>query len=192
MDAADARPEDVAGVKRVALVVGDDLDVSFEHDVRLLERMVVGMGDGSRLVGDHEHRLQLGIEALVDEHLHGDAAVGECRGCHARGDRRLVDGRALLQPVDVHVARAEQEQVAVTRVADIERQRVGVGGRPEEEGVRRPARPAGTRRQHLDPAGRRPRCARHAARRPGIAPQAPGFSRTAVSVEKEDGSPSKT
>ena len=95
VDAADAGPEDVAGPKRVALAVGDDVDLALEHVVRLLERMVVRVRDRAGLVADHEHRLQLRVEPLVHEHLHGDAAVGERGGRHARRDLGLVDPGAL-------------------------------------------------------------------------------------------------
>ncbi len=93
VDAADAGPEDVARPKRVAVAVGDDVDLALEHEVRLLEGMVVRVRDRAGLVGDHEHRVQLRVEPLVDEHLHRDAAVGERRGRHARGDRRRADAR---------------------------------------------------------------------------------------------------
>ena len=38
------------GAQRLALAVGDGLDLALEHVVRLLERMVVGMCDAARLV----------------------------------------------------------------------------------------------------------------------------------------------
>jgi hypothetical protein len=152
VDAADARPEDIAGSERVPDAVGDDVDLSLEHHVRLFERMVVGVSNRARLVADHEHRLELGVESLVNEHLDGDAAVGEGGGRHARRDRRRVDGRTTLQPVDVHVVRPEQEQVAVPRVANVERKRLRVGRRPDEERVGWLAGTTWTGRRHLDPA----------------------------------------
>ncbi len=154
VDAADAGPEDVAGPERVALPVRDDLDLAVEHEIRLLERMVVRVRHGAGLVEDHEHRLELRIEALVDEHLDRDAAVGEGRRRHAGRHRRRVDGGALLEPVDVHVVRPEQEEMAIPRIADVERRRLGVGRRAHEERVRRLIRIARPRRGHLDPAGR--------------------------------------
>jgi hypothetical protein len=75
--AACSRPEHVARPKRVAIAVRDDVDLAVEHVVRLLERVVVRVGSRSRLVVDHEHRVQLRVEPLVHEHLHLDAAVGE-------------------------------------------------------------------------------------------------------------------
>ncbi len=36
------------GTERVALAVGDDLDLALEHVVRLLEGMVVGLRDARR------------------------------------------------------------------------------------------------------------------------------------------------
>ena len=91
VDAAGRGPEEVARPQRVAVAVRDDVDLSLEHVVRLLERMVVRMRDRAGLVVDHEHRVQLRVEPLVDEHLHGDAAVGEHGRRHARGDGRRAD-----------------------------------------------------------------------------------------------------
>ena len=46
------------------------LDLAGEEEVRLLERVVVGLRRAARLVVDGEHRQQVGAEDLVDEHLH--------------------------------------------------------------------------------------------------------------------------
>ena len=119
-----ARPEDVARPERVAVAVRDDVDLSFEDVVRLLERVVVRVGAGSRLVVDHEHRVELRVEPLVDEHLHGDPAVGEDGGRHAPGHGRRTHRLALLQEIEVHLAVREQEEVVVPRVAGVERDRV--------------------------------------------------------------------
>src|SRR5690349_23600047 len=56
------------------------------HDA--LPILVVRVRDRSGLVGDHEHRVQLRVEALVHQHLHRDAAVEEGRRRHARRDRK--------------------------------------------------------------------------------------------------------
>ncbi len=154
VDGADPGPEDVARAERVARAVRDDIDFALEHEIRLLERMVVWVCDRAGLVSDHEHRLQLRFESLVYQHLHGDAAVRERGGGHAGGDRRLVDRHPALQAVDVHVARAEEEEVAVPRVADVELHRRRVRRGVDEERVRRLRRPTRPRRRHLDPAGR--------------------------------------
>src|SRR5581483_63860 len=67
---------------------------------------------------------------------------------------RLADRAAALEDVEVHLALAEEEEVAVARVAHVEGLRLAVGRRPEEEGVAPVcARP---RRRHLDPKCRRP------------------------------------
>ena len=44
--------------------------------------------DRAGLVADHDHRVQLRVEPLVDEHLHRDPAVGEGGRRHARRHRR--------------------------------------------------------------------------------------------------------
>ena len=107
------------------------------------------MRDGPRLVVDHEHRVQLRVEPLVDEHLDGDPAVGEGRGRHARRDGRRADRGSTLQAVEIHLALREQEEVAVTRVAHVER----TAARPPEPRRERTCRfhRAWPRRDHLDP-----------------------------------------
>ena len=149
MHAARCRPEEIAHPERMTVAVGDDVDLALEHVVGLLERMVMRVRDSSRLVVDHEHRVQLRVEPLVDEHLDGDAAVGERCGRHARRDGRRPDRGAALQSVDVHLAVREQEEIAVARVADVERRCLGLRGRPEKERVA----PIGarTRCDHLHP-----------------------------------------
>ena len=94
VDAADAGPEHVARLERVALAVGLGLDLAVEDDVGLFHRMVVRLGATTGLVLDHEDRVQLGIEALVDEHgrssLEGNveqalAAAQDGKACLRRG-----------------------------------------------------------------------------------------------------------
>ena len=123
--AAGPRPEGVARAKRVPVAVRDDVDLTVEHVVRLLERVVVGVRAGSRLVVDHEHRVELRVEPLVDEHLHGDPAVGEDGGRHAPRHGRRAHRLARLEAVEVHLAVREQEEVVVARVAHVERDRFG-------------------------------------------------------------------
>ena len=120
MDAADARPEHVAGAQEDRLAVGERLDLALEDVVRLLERMVVRLRDAAGLVLHHEHRVQHGAEPLVDEHLQRDAAVGEQRRGHARRDGGGVDGRAELAVLELHLAGVEAEERARARIADVE------------------------------------------------------------------------
>ena len=152
MDAAGRRPEDVAAPERVSVAVGDDVDLALEHVVRLLEGVVVRVRDRARLVVDHEHRVQLRVEPLVDEHLDRDAAVRENGGRHACGHGRRADSRAFPEHVEIHLPLAEQEEIAVARVAHVERLRRRVRRRTEEERVA----PVGARarRGHLDPPRR--------------------------------------
>ena len=97
----------------------------------------------------------MGVDSLVDEHLHGDAAVGEKRGRHARRDRRLVDRGAELQLVEVHLPVVEPEEIPIPRVTHVElgrrRQRRATDeiriGLAVTERTR-------LRRCHLDPGGR--------------------------------------
>src|SRR5207247_2645141 len=101
---------------------------------------------------DDEHRMQVRAESLVDEHLDGDAAVGQQRADHARRDRRLVGARAAVpRGLDVELAFPELEEVAAARVADVEQNGWGEWGRVDEEGVRRLFLAAWPRRRHLDP-----------------------------------------
>ena len=73
---------------------------------------------------------------------------------------------------------AEQEEVAVPRIADVERRRLGVGRRADEERVRAAA--SGPRgRGDVISIQRAVPSDRQACSMPtGIAPQAPGSSRT--------------
>ena len=122
--------------------------------------MVVGVRDAAGLVLDHEHRQEVRLEALVHEHLHGDAAVGEEGRRHAGGHGGLADGASLLQPVHVHLPLVEAEEMPAARVADVERARaVAERDLSREEGV------GGllvlvtrTGREHVEPAAR-PRAA---------------------------------
>ena len=98
--------------------------------------------------------VEMGVETLVDEHLHGDAAVGEKCGRHAGGDRRLVDGCALLEVVDVHLPVVQPEEVAVPRVTHVERSRRRERRSAEEVGVVAFAGAPWLWRSHVDP-GRR-------------------------------------
>ena len=131
--------------------------------------MVVRVRDRAGLVADHEHRVQLSVETLVDEHLHGDAAVEQCRGRHARRDRRRRRARPLATArSSVHVGGREVEQVAVARVAQVERRNGSMsGGGPRKNVSGGWSAPRGPRRRHLDPLANGPRCATRAARRPG-------------------------
>src|SRR5581483_914270 len=155
-------------------------DLALEQVIRLLERMVVRMRDRTGLVRHHEHRVQLRVEARVDEHLHGDAAVRERRRRHARGDGRRSDGRTALQPLEIHLALGEQEEVPVARVAHVERLGGRSGRRPEEERVAAVwARP---RRPHLDPAAAAAKGVRDAD---GNRAARAGLQRDAATVEVE-------
>ena len=60
------------------------LDLAREEEVRLLERMVVGLGSAADLVVDREHRHVIGAEGMIDEHLHRDPAVDQQGRVHAR------------------------------------------------------------------------------------------------------------
>ena len=91
------------------LVVGPRFDLAVHHVVRLFERVVVRMCVRVRLVLDHEHRVQRGVEPLVDEHLQRDAAVDEQRGGHARGHLRGVLLETGAHRVDVDVVLAHFE-----------------------------------------------------------------------------------
>ena len=93
------------------------------------------MGKRARLVIHHEHRVELRVETLVDEHLDRDAAVREERGRHARRHGRRAEYLGVLQPVDVHLAVGEEKEVAVPRVAYVERLRRRVRRGSEEERV---------------------------------------------------------
>jgi hypothetical protein len=136
VDAADAGPEGVARSEDVALGVGLRLDLSFEDHVRLHERVVLEMCHAAGPVFDHEHRVQLGVEALVDEHFHRDPAVREERRRHACRDGRLLDRGADLQPVEFHLAIVEAKQVPGTGVANLEGGGfVGIRRSPDEERV---------------------------------------------------------
>ncbi len=133
---------DVAGAERELVVVGGRDNLALEHVVALLERVVVGQRRAAGLVLDHEHRVQDGAQSLIDQHLHGDAAVGQQRRRHACRDRGRVDGRADLEVVDVHLPRAEPEQRARARIADVRLAAAGLRQRfPCPEGVRRPDGP---------------------------------------------------
>jgi hypothetical protein len=83
--------------------------------------VVVGLSDAAGLVLDQEHRVQHRSQARVDEHLHGDAAVGEERGGHAGGDRRRVDRGPDLEPVQLHLALGQAEERPRPRIADVGR-----------------------------------------------------------------------
>ena len=93
--------------------------------------------------------MELRIESLVHEHLHGDPAVGEDGSRHASRHGRRTHRLASLQEIEVHLAVPEQEEVVVARIAGVERGGGTVRRRSEEEGVA--AVGAGTRRGHLDP-----------------------------------------
>ena len=134
--------------------------------------MVVRVRDRTRLVVDHEHGVELSVEPLVDQHLDGDAAVGEDGRRHACRHGRSADGCTALEPVEIHLAFGEEEEVAVARVTDVERLGGQIGRRLQEEGVAR----VGTRprRGHLDPQPTAIRAEgmrhahRHAAARSGL------------------------
>ena len=83
------------GAERVRLAVELGLDLAREEDVGLLERVVVRLRRAADLVVDGEHRHVVGAERLVDEHLHGDPAVGEDRDVHAGG---LAAARRVRRP----------------------------------------------------------------------------------------------
>ena len=152
VNAPDARPEDVAGVKRELLAIGHRADLAFDHVVGLFEWVVVGLRDAARLVLDHEHLVEHGAEALVDQHLDRDPAVGQQCRRHARRHGWRIDSGADLEVVDVHLAGAQAEERARPRVSDIERRsavaaRHGLA-RPERVGLTGEAR---RRRVHGDP-----------------------------------------
>src|ERR671924_1102560 len=67
MHATGPGPEDITGPERVAVAVRDDVDLTIEDVVRLFEGMVVRVRARARLVVDHEHRVELRVEPLVDE-----------------------------------------------------------------------------------------------------------------------------
>jgi hypothetical protein len=146
--------------------------------------MVVRVRAGAGLVVDHEHRVELRVEALVDEHLHGDPAVREDGGRHASRHRRGADRLRVLQHLEVHLAVPEQEEVVVARVAGVERSRGAVGRRPEPERVA-PVRPR-PGRGHLDPP-RRARRAKRVRHPDGDRPACAGLERHAAPLEVEHG-----
>ena len=83
--------------------------------------MVVRLGDATVLVFDHEGRVEHRPEALVDEHLQRDPAVGEQRRRHARGDGGCVDRGAGLEVVELHLAFGEPEERPAPWVANVRR-----------------------------------------------------------------------
>ena len=96
VDAADAREHDVARAAACSAVPSSSASTSpREEHVRLLERVVVRLGRAADLVVDREHRHAVGAERLVDQHLHGDPAVGEDRDVHAGG---LPAARRVRRP----------------------------------------------------------------------------------------------
>ena len=114
--------------------------------------MVVRMRDAAGLVFHHEHRRELRVQPLIDQHFDRDAAVGQQRRRHARRDGRRVDPRAHPQVFEGSIAIVQLKQVPRSRVADVElfgllRVRRADGKRVVGRSVR-----ARLRRQHVDPA----------------------------------------
>ena len=189
---ADSRPEQVAGPQHVRLAVGGGFHLAIENEIRFLERMVVQVGDAARLVLHHEHRVELRIEPLIHQHLHGDAAVRQQRRRHAGRDGRRVHAGAPPQRVELDVAVVDPEQVPRSRVADIERP-IRVAWRRTEKNVSAGS-PASTRGcgasmsiQLARPRGTEPGV-RHAH---GDESARAGRQRERTAVKDQRGSPSR-
>ena len=114
-----SRPEDVTGMQHQQLTVDQRVNLSFDEDVGLLERVVVWMGDGRGLVIDHEHGVELGAALLVDQHLHTDAAVRQECGGHAGRHGGSAHVGATREFAKVHRIRIEAHGVLVSGVTHV-------------------------------------------------------------------------
>ena len=107
----------------MTLAVQLALDLAGKEHVGLLERMVVRLCCSADLVVDGEHRHLVGAERPVDQHLHGDPAVGEDRGVRpGRGATTggIVDAESLgLRPRAVVVADQPEGRIAERRASGI-------------------------------------------------------------------------
>ena len=110
--------------------------------------MVVPADQPGRLVLHHEHGRQLRSQVGVDHHLHGDAAVDQQSGSHARRDGEAVLG--LLRRV--HVLRVDVSVPASARVPHLGPAWLGGRELRHDIGVQAMGHPR-SRRGHPGPAG---------------------------------------
>ena len=148
MDASHAGPADIAGAEDVRGAVEGGLHRAVEDEIGLLERMVVPADQPGRLVLHHEHGRQLRSQVGVDHHLHGDAAVDQQSGSHARRDGEAVLG--LLRRV--HVLRVDVSVPASARVPHLGPAWLGGRELSHDIGVQAMGHPR-SRRGHPGPAG---------------------------------------